>query len=295
MSTCSRTTSFPPSCRRLGEIAVGGMAPPPLPMERPVVRSSRRAAPTGRRLPVSIPLLGAIGGMVLVLVFVGLLLRGTVFSGGAQAAAAAIAEAERLAAAGKLDAAIALLQNTEAEGEAANQLNQKALEYTRALRAKSKPAPPPVAAEARRAIAEGQRVKAYRTVHDALGKVPGDPELVTIENELADYSQAIAPLAGAVAARKWDSVKVFAAQVLERHPTDAEASGLWRAGTFNAAVTALRGYQVASAHQQLLELQKKGDDPEVKRLVELSASYLSRPVDPRYQIFVSEIKLRPLE
>ena len=277
-----------------GEFAAGSASAPPAPMERPVVKHSRRPATPGKRLPVSVPLLAGIGGMVLVLVFVGLLLRGTVFSGGAQAVATAIAEAERLAAAGKLQEAITRLQNTEAEGEEANQLNQKALEYARQLRAKSKPAPPAAATEARRAVGEGKRVKAYQFISDGLSKVPGDPELVQIENELADYSPAIRPLAEAVAAKKWDSVKALAGQVLARHPTDAEADWMWRAGTFNAAVTALRSYQVASAHGLLLELAAKGDDPEVKRLVELSASYLSRPVDPRYQIFVSTIELRPI-
>ncbi len=278
-----------------GEFAIGSMSAPPAPMERPVVRSSRRPAAPGKRLPVSIPLLAGIGGMVLVLVFVGLLLRGTVFSGGAQAAANAIAEAERLAAAGRFQEAISLLQNTDAEGEAANQLNQKALEYARLLKAKGRPVPPSVAAEARRAIGDGRRVKAFQVVHEGLARIPGDPELVLIGNELTDYSPAIAPLADAVAGKKWEAIKTLAAQVLERHPTDAEAQRLWRGATFNAGVAALRSYQVASAHGLLRELAGKGDDPEVKRLVELSASYLSRPVDPRYQIFVSTIELRPIE
>jgi tetratricopeptide (TPR) repeat protein len=275
-----------------GEFAIPGAGPPLAPTERPTGTPSRRLSPAGRRLPVSIPLLAGIGGMVVVLVLLGLMLRGTVFSGGSHAAADAMNEAERLAKAGKLKEAIALLQNTEAEGEAANQLNQKALEFTHQLKARAKPAPLPAAAEARRYISEGRRVKAFQVLHEGLSKVPGDPELVQIANELSDYSPAIGPLAEAVAEKKWDSVRMAATQVLEQHRGDAEAEQLWRTATFNAAVVALRGYQVASAHRLLLELQAKGDDPEVKRMVELSASYLSRPVDPRYQIFVATIELR---
>jgi len=244
---------------------------------------------------VSVPLLAAIGGMVLVLVFVGLLLRGTVFSGGDQAASNAIAEADRLARAGRLQEAVTLLQNTEAEGEAANRLNQKALEYARQLKAKSRPASLPAAAEARRTIAAGSHLKAYQTLQEGLAKVPGDPELELLVNEIAEYSPAIPPLAVAVRDKKWDQVSTLANQVLDRHPADAEADRLWRVATFNGAVAALRGYQVASAHRLLLQLAAKGDDPEVKRLVELSSSYLSRPVDPRYQIFVATIELRPIE
>jgi tetratricopeptide (TPR) repeat protein len=277
-----------------GELTLGGSIAGPAPIAPPMVRPSPRPASLGRRLPVSIPLVAAIGGMVLVLVFVGLLLRGTVFSGGAQAVADAIAEADRLAGAGKLQEAITLLQNTEAEGEAANQLNQKALDLARQLRTRNKPAPPAAAAEARSAIAQGKRVKAYQLVREGLAKVPGDPELTQVETDLGNYSPALGALAEAAAAGKWESVKTLAAQVLDRHPTDADADRLWRAATFNAAVVALRSYQVASAHRLLLELAAKGDDPEVKRLVELSASYLARPVDPRYQIFVSSIELRPI-
>jgi tetratricopeptide (TPR) repeat protein len=271
----------------------GRAAAASLPMERPVVKASRRPAAAGRRLPVSVPLIAAIGGMVLVLVFVGLLLRGTVFSGGARAVNAAIAEADRLAAAGKLQEAITLLQNTEAEGEEANRLNQKALEFARQLRAKTKAAPAVSSGEVRRLIGEGKHVKAWQAVKDGLAKVPGDPELMQLKSELSDYSTAIGPLAEAVSESHWDSVRTLSGQLLERHPTDGEAERLWRVGTFNAAVGALRSYQVATAHRLLVELSAKGNDPEVKRLEELSSSYLARPVDPRYQIFVSSIELRP--
>ena len=262
--------------------------------ERPVVKASRRPASPGKRLPVSIPLLAGIGGMVVVLVLAGLVLRGTVFSGDAAAVAAALAEADALVSQGKLEEAITLLQNTEAEGEEANQLNQRALEYTRQLRTRNKPAQSQIS-EARKALDEGKRLKAFQLARDGLAKVPGDPELVALQDEIAAYSQAIGPLADAVAGNKWESARMSAAQILERHPGDAEAARLWQAATFNAAVAALRGYQVAAAQRLLLELGSKGDDPEVRRLTEMAGSYLSRPVDPRYQIFVGTIALRPVE
>jgi hypothetical protein len=248
----------------------------------------------GKRLPASIPLLAGIGGMVVVLVLVGLVLRGTVFSGDTAAVAAALAEAEKLASTGKLEEAITLLQHTEAEGEEANRLNQRALEYTRQLRAKNRSGPA-AAGEARKALIEGRRLKAMLLVREGLAKVPGDPELVAVENEIVAYSPAYVALADAVASRKWESVRASAARILERYPGEEEAERHWRAATFNAAVAALRGYQVAAAHRLLQELQSKGDDPEVKRLTEMAGSYLSRPVDPRYQIFVGTIALRPLE
>jgi tetratricopeptide (TPR) repeat protein len=278
-----------------GGLAVSGVhTVPALTSERAVVKSARRPASPDRRLPVSIPLLAGIGGMVAVLVLAGLVLRGTVFSGGAAAVAAALAEAQTLAAQGKLQEAITLLQNTEAEGEEANQLNQKALEYTRQLRAKSKPAVSQSSA-ARIALDEGKRLKALQLARDGLAKVPGDPELVALQEEITSYSQGFGQLADAIAGGRWESARVCATQILERHPGDPEAERLRQAATFNAAVAALRAYQVAAAHRLLLELGGKGDDPEVKRLTEMAGSYLSRPVDPRYQIFVGTIALRPVE
>jgi tetratricopeptide (TPR) repeat protein len=282
---------------KLAAPAAAAAAPPaPLavPADAPVVRPSRRSAAPARRLPVSVPLIAGIGGMVVVLVLVGLVLRGTVFSGNAAAVAAALAEAEKLAAAGKLQEAVTLLQATEAEGEEANQLNQKALEYTRQLRAKAR-APVSTAGDARKALAEGRRLKALQLAREGLARIPGDPELVALSDEVLAYSPAFATIADAVAGRKWDLVRAAAADVLARHSGDAEAERLWRAATFNAAVTALRAYQVAAAHRLLLELQARGDDVEVRRLVELAGSYLSRPVDPRYQIFVGTIETRPVE
>ncbi len=273
---------------------VASAAPLAVPAGAPGVRSSRRAAATGRRLPVSIPLVAGIGGMVVVLVLVGLVLRGRVFSGDAAAVAAALAEAEKLAVAGKLQEAVTLLQTTEAEGEEANQLNQKALEYTRQLRAKAK-APVSTAVDGRKALAEGKRLKALQLAREGLARVPGDPELVALRDEVLAYSPAFATITDAAAGKKWDLVRAAAGEVLERHPDDAEAERLWRAATFNAAVAALRAYQVAAAHRLLIELEKRGDDVEVRRLVELAGSYLSRPVDPRYQIFVGTIEMRPLE
>jgi len=277
-----------------GAFPIATAASAPVAMERPVVKPSRRAAAPGRRLPVSIPLLAGIGGMVVVLALVGLLLRGTVFSSDAAAAAAALAEADRLVAAGKLQEAITLLQNTEAEGEEANQLNQRSLELTRQLRARSKTVASS-AGDARKALAAGERLKALRLVGEGLAKVPGDPELVAVRDEVVAYAPAYRALAEAIAARKWESARLSAAEILERHPGDPEAASHWRAATFNAAVAALRTYQVAAAHRLLLELQSKGDDPEVKRLAEMAGSYLSRPVDPRYQIFVGTIELRSFE
>jgi tetratricopeptide (TPR) repeat protein len=265
-----------------------------VPAGAPVVRPSRRAAAPGRRLPVSVPLVAGIGGMVVVLVLMGLVLRGTVFSGGAAAVAAALAEAEKLAAAGKLQEAVTLLQTTDAEGEEANQLNQKALEYTRQLRAKAK-TPISTAVDARKALADGKRLRALQLAREGLARVPGDPELVALRDEVLAYSPAFATIADAAAGKKWDLVRAAAAEVVDRHPGDAEAERLWRAATFNAAVAALRAYQVAAAHRLLVELEKRGDDVEVRRLVELAGSYLSRPVDPRYQIFVGTIETRPLE
>ena len=59
--------------------------------------------------------------------------------------AEALVESEQLARQGQLQEAVQLLQSLQgqAEGEQANQINQRVLEYQRRLKAKA--APPPVA------------------------------------------------------------------------------------------------------------------------------------------------------
>jgi len=52
---------------------------------------------------------------------------------------------------------------------------------------------------------------------------------------------------------------------------------------------------VAQGHDLLVQLSIVSPDPETMRLKDLAKSYLSRPADPRYQIFVTNIELRTLE
>jgi hypothetical protein len=83
--------------------------------------------------------------------------------------------------------------------------------------------------------------------------------------------------------------------VLKEHPGDTEAQRIWSVATFNAAVLQLRKYQVAQGHDLLEQLAIASPDPEALRLKDLAKSYLSRPADPRYQIFVTNVELRTLE
>ncbi len=222
------------------------------------------------------------------------MLRGKIFSGPGAAVTEALAESEQLANQGRLQAAIEVLQSLQGqvEGEQANRVNQRILEYQRKLKAKAAPAPATDSKAVKDAIAAGLRVKAMGLVRAGLAKVPGDPELARLESELTAYAPALSPLADAVENKNWDSIRSLADQVLKSHPGDEEVLRLWSAATFNLAVIELRKYKVADGHELLVELSKRATDPDVERLRELAKSYLSRPVDPRYQIFVSNVELR---
>jgi hypothetical protein len=138
-------------------------------------------------------------------------------------------------------------------------------------------------------------VKAMRLIGEGLEKVPGDPELLKLQAEVTAYSPSIAQLAGAIGNRSWDTVRTLAGQVLKEHPDDPEIQRIWSVATFNTAVLQLRKYQVAQAHDLLGQLAVVSPDPETLRLKDLAKSYLSRPADPRYQIFVANVELRTLE
>ena len=208
---------------------------------------------------------------------------------------AGLAAAEKLAAQGRFQEAITLLQTLEAEGDEAARVNQQLSEYQRRLKAKAAPPKPSEVAAARAALAAGDRVKALRLVREAIAKVPGDRELLAIQAEILAYSPLVASLADAVEGHSQENVRLVAADLLHAHPDDGEALRLWSAATFNQGLILLRKYQVAQAHSLFTELVGKGDDPQVARLKQFAASYTSRPVDPRYEIFVRNIELRPLE
>jgi tetratricopeptide (TPR) repeat protein len=279
---------------------VGGAAIPsagPIAAPREAERVGR--APRARMaLPfIPLPWLGVGVAVVVILLVAGFLFRGKVFSGGGGAVAEALAESEQLAKQGRLQEAIRLLQSLQgqAEGEQANQVSQRVLDYQRRLKAKA--GPQPVAANKAVAdlLAGGQRVKAARLLREGLEKVPGDPELLKLQSEITSYSPTIASLADAIGNRSWETVRNLAAQVLKEHPGDTEAQRIWSVATFNAAVLQLRKYQVAQGHDLLEQLAIASPDPEALRLKDLAKSYLSRPADPRYQIFVTNVELRTLE
>jgi tetratricopeptide (TPR) repeat protein len=277
---------------------VGGAA---IPSAGPVTaREAERPAraPRAKRALPSIPLpwLGIGVAVVVLLLIAGFLLRGKVFSGGG-AVAEALIEAEQLARQGQLQEAVQLLQSLhgQAEGEQANQINQRVLEYQRRIKAKAAPQPVADSRIVADALAGGRRVKAMRLLREGLAKIPGDPELLKLQSEITSYSPTISALADGIGNRNWETIRNLAGQVLKEHPDDTEIQRIWSVAMFNAAVLQLRKYQVAQGHDLLVQLAIASPDPETLRLRELAKSYLSRPADPRYQIFVANTELRTLE
>ena len=254
------------------------------------------AAAAARKRVSGLPVGWLVAGVVIVVVVAvaGYLLRGKVFSGNASAVSEAVTESEKLARGGRLQEAIQLLQSLQgqAEGEQATQVNQRILDYQRKLKAKS--AVPKVAdvKPVRDALSSGDHVKALVLVREGLAKAPADTELNRLQSEINGYSAIVSALADALSRHNWESVRQLAADLRNQHPEDAEAQRLWAAGTFNFAVMLLRRYQVTQAHELLGELAKGGGDAEATHLQQFAKSYLTRPIDPRYQIFVSDLEFR---
>jgi len=271
------------------------------PAARPGLKGLARArgrAPK-RKLGVPVPVLALLGAVALLVLVVGFLLRSTLFGGAARAAESTLVQAEEAARQGRLQDAINLLRSLQAaeelEGSVANQVSQRIVEYQRQLKSRAVPTPEVKLEPIRAALAAGNRTQALRMVREGLAKIPGDPELATIEAEVEAYSPAVSTLAQAVEARDMDRVRAAAQAVLAQHPDDEEATRLWRAATFNQAVLMLRRYEVGTAKALLDALSGAGgDDADVQRIRDFAERYVSRPVDPRYQIFVTNVELRPL-
>jgi tetratricopeptide (TPR) repeat protein len=252
-----------------------------------------------KKLSLPLPLLALFGGLVVVLAVVGLLLRSTLFGGRVDVVASTIAQAQDAAHNGRLQEAINLLKSLQAteplDGSIGNQVNQRILDYQRRLRSKATPPPTVPDKPIRDALAQGRRVEALRLVRQGLTRVPGDSELTRMQSEILAYSSTLGALADAVDARDMEKVRRNAQSLLDQHPDDAEARGLWSAATFNLALVMLRKYQVGSAKALLDELARRGDDEEIDRMRAFADRYIAKPVDPRYQIFVTNVELRPLE
>jgi tetratricopeptide (TPR) repeat protein len=258
-----------------------------------------RQGPEGKRLPLPLPALVLGGGLVVVLLVLGFVLRSSFFDGGGTATETTIAQAQEAADQGRLQEAIDLLNSLRAseqlDGDVANQVSQRIVSYQRRLKATASPVPRVDSTPIRAALENGKRVKALRLVESGLAKVPGDTELTRFKSEILSYSPLIATLAEAADERDNETVRRAAQELQREHPGDSEASRLWRAATFNEAIMLLRKYQVGSAKGLLDQLANGDADPEVERVRTFASRYISKPVDPRYQIFVTNVELRPLE
>lgn len=261
------------------------------PMAR--ARPAAARAHTGRRqLPT--PLLVLVGGILVLLLVGGFVLRGRVFSGGAAEVEQALEEAERLAASGQFQAAINLLSTVDAEGELGARVSQRQLDYRRRLRAQPTPVPPPDIAGIRDAWAAGRRLETLRLVREGLARAPGDEGLLAVQQEIAEFSSLLPGLADAVAAGNNQNASGLAEQILAAHPQDPEIRRIWVNATFNRALALLRRYQVVESYTLFEKLAAEVDDGEVDRLLQFAGAYRVRARDPRFDLFVASIEMRPL-
>ncbi len=264
-----------------------------LPAPRPVAPPRR-----GLALPsLPMPLLVAASAVVIVglLVAGAFIFGGKLFSGGGGGVADALAEAERLVAQDRLQDAINLLQSFDVEGPQGQEITQRILELRRQLRARPSPTPALDTSRIREAIASGRRLTAMNLVREARAKAAGSPELDALAQELALYSSALPGASEAAAQGQWELARQRLAQILREHPDDAAMQQAWEAATYNHAVSLLQRYEIAVANTVLTELASRSRDPQVARLKDLATSYLSRPVDPKYEIFVGSLEFRRVE
>lgn len=287
---------FVPATIASTAVAGGAAAAPAPARERAAVaRASDKPARTIAGLPL--PVAAAAAALLVVAVGAGLFFGGKLLFRGSDRAASTIGIADALAERGQLEDAIGVLQSLsgQLEGEQANLVNEKIQSLRRRLKARATPVPAFDVAAVRAAIGEGRRLAAYRLVQDGLQKAPAEPQLLAVQTELAGYSSLLPQLATAVRDGNWEAARQAADRIRHDHPEDAEAAHVWAVATFNVALGALRKYQVAAANSLLAELVRLGDDPQAAKLQAFAKSYLSRPADPRYDLFVNNLEMRKVE
>jgi tetratricopeptide (TPR) repeat protein len=253
----------------------------------------------GARKIAGLPMMWvAAGGGVLVLVLAGaLFMGGKLFSRGSDSVSASLSIADGLAERGQLADAIRVLENLsgQLEGEQANLVNERIQSLKKRLKAQATPVPSFDTQAIRATMVGGQRLKAWQMVQDGLGKVPSEPELLAIQGELTSYSAMLPTLAAALRESNWEHARQVADRMRQDHPDDVELGQVWAVATYNLAIISLRKYQIAPANSLLADLAKQGDDPVVAKVQQFARSYLSRPADPRYDLFVNNIELRKVD
>lgn len=261
-------------------------------------RTGAVATPVASRLPKVSPRMLMIAAAVLILVAGGVfLLRGRVFSGGTSAVTEALVESQRLVKDDRLQDAVQVLQSiqAQADGEQAKEISQRLLDFQRRLRAKAAQAKAVDLAPIHQAVADGHRLKALQLIAEGLAKAPGDLGLEAARGEIATYDAALPALVKAVGSGDWDGAQRAAAAIREQHAGDVEAKRAWQAATYNHAVALARTYRVAEANSVITQLARETTDADIERLREMTRTYLTRPTDPRYDIFVRNIELRRVE
>ena len=274
------------------EAAAGGAGRPKRGAQLPSGPSQALGSRVGRR-HVPTPLLAVVGGILVLLLVVGFVLRGNVFSGGG-AVEQALAEAERLAAVGQLQDAINMLEAVEANDEQFAVINQRRLEYVRQLRAQPTPVAPPDLTAMREAWVAGRRLQTVRLVREALSRSPGNPELLEFQDEVLAFSGQLPGLADAVEAGNLETAARISEQILSARPDDREIRGIWVNANYNRALLLLRRYQVVAAFTILERVVARHGDEEVRRLMDFAGAYRTRPRDPRFDLFVTNLEFRPL-
>jgi hypothetical protein len=112
--------------------------------------------------------------------------------------------------------------------------------------------------------------------------------------QIRAYDRLLPSLAEAWERSNWEGAATLCDGLLQAHPQDQELLQAWQVASFNRAVELLRSFQVAEAAKLLEALDKRAGDPEVARLLEFAKSYMARPTDPRYKIFVASLPFRQL-
>jgi len=261
--------------------------------ERPVARAAKPKAPAKRALPLPLPVLAGVGVAAVVLVLVALFFGSKVWHSG-PTLADTMAEAEKLAQQGQLKDAINLLQSLSLEGPEANAVQQRILEYQRRLKAQAPPPPTVDTEPIRKALGEGRHLAAARLWREANKKAPGDEAVRQLGQEILGFAASLPSLAEAWERGNWETAASLAEALAGEHPEHQELVEASRVARYNRAVQLLRSFEVAEAAKLLDKLAKEKDDPELRRLFEFAKSYLSRPVDPRYKIFVANLAFRDL-
>ncbi len=264
----------------------------PAPSERKIAHVE---APKARSMPIR-TIAGVAAAMVVVALgvwFGSQLISGGDGDGGQAVVEEALAQARQLRAEGRIEDAIALLQNVQVSGLDQTVIRNEIEAYQKAM---TPPTPTPVPQDlvaARELFDSGSWLEAYRRVQQGLRDHPRDGELNQLKEQILEMEPALGSLYRAEEAGDSAGALAAARELVASNPDHPAYQASLDRHLFNTAIENVKEHNLAGGTALLTELlERQPSDEEATQILSFIETYKRRPADMQLRVFTKSLSKR---